>query len=58
MEKIAYQELYDLYSSPNVIRIIKSMRWAGHVSRMGRRGALIDYSWESQRERTTRKTKT
>jgi hypothetical protein len=27
----------DLYSSPNIIRIIKSqrMRWAGHVARMG-----------------------
>jgi hypothetical protein len=25
--------------------------WAGHVARMGRRGTLIDYWWESQRER-------
>jgi hypothetical protein len=27
----------DLYSSPNIIRVIKSrkMRWAGHVARMG-----------------------
>jgi hypothetical protein len=31
------EELNDLYSSPNVIRAIKSgrMRWAGHVARMG-----------------------
>jgi hypothetical protein len=31
------EELNDLYSSPNVIRVIKSrrMRWAGHVARMG-----------------------
>jgi hypothetical protein len=31
------EELRDLYSSPSIIRIIKSrrMRWAGHVSRMG-----------------------
>jgi hypothetical protein len=30
-------ELRDLYSSPSLIRIIKSrrMRWAGHVARMG-----------------------
>jgi hypothetical protein len=30
-------ELHDLYSSPNIIRMIKSrrMRWAGHVARMG-----------------------
>jgi hypothetical protein len=29
--------LHDLYSSPNIIRQIKSrrMRWAGHVARMG-----------------------
>jgi hypothetical protein len=29
-------ELRDLYSSPSIIRIIKSrrMRWAGHVARM------------------------
>jgi hypothetical protein len=36
------EELYDLYSSPNIIRVIKSrrMRWAGHVARMWeRRGA-------------------
>jgi hypothetical protein len=26
------------------------MRWAGHVARMGGRGTLIDYWWESQRE--------
>jgi hypothetical protein len=35
-------ELNDLYSSPNIIRVIKSrrMRWAGHVARMGeKRGA-------------------
>jgi hypothetical protein len=30
-------ELCNLYSSPNIIRVIKSrrMRWAGHVARMG-----------------------
>jgi hypothetical protein len=30
-------ELYDLYSLPNIVRVIKSrrMRWAGHVARMG-----------------------
>jgi hypothetical protein len=30
-------ELHDLYSSPNIVRMIKSrrMRWAGHVARMG-----------------------
>jgi hypothetical protein len=31
--------LHSLYSSPSVIRMIKSMRmrWAGHVARMGER---------------------
>jgi hypothetical protein len=31
------EELRDLYSSPSIIRIIKSrrMRWEGHVARMG-----------------------
>jgi hypothetical protein len=36
------EELNDLYSSPNIIRVFKSrrMRWAGHVARMGEgRGA-------------------
>jgi hypothetical protein len=51
--KLHNEELHDLYSSPSIIRIIKSrsMRW-------GRRGMHIDYWWESQRERATRKTKT
>jgi hypothetical protein len=33
--------LRDLYSSPNIIRIIKSrkMKWAGHVARIGKRNA-------------------
>ena len=31
-----YEELNDLYSSPNIVRMIKSRRmgWAGHVARM------------------------
>jgi len=36
------EELNDLYSSPNIVRVIKSrrMRWAGHVAHMGEeRGA-------------------
>jgi hypothetical protein len=43
------EELRDLYSSPSIIRIIKSkrMRWAGHVVREMR----IGYWWESQKER-------
>jgi hypothetical protein len=40
--KLHNDELHDLYSSPNIVRVIKSrrMRWAGHVARMGEgRGA-------------------
>jgi hypothetical protein len=35
--KLHNDELHDLYSSPNIVRVIKSrrMRWAGHVARMG-----------------------
>jgi hypothetical protein len=37
VEKLHNEELRDLYSLPNIIRIIKSRRmtWAGHVARMG-----------------------
>jgi hypothetical protein len=35
--KLHSEELYNLYSSPDIISKIKSrrMRWAGHVARMG-----------------------
>jgi hypothetical protein len=58
--KLHNEELHDLYSSTNIIRIVKSrkVRWAGHVALMRRRGTHMCYWWESQRERTTRKTKT
>jgi hypothetical protein len=38
-------ELRNLYSSPNIIRMIKSrrIRWAGHVARMGGKGMHIEY---------------
>jgi len=34
--KLHNEELNDLYSSPNIVRVIKSrrMRWAGHVACM------------------------
>jgi hypothetical protein len=36
-KKLHNYELHSLYSSPNIVRMIKSrrMRWAGHVARMG-----------------------
>jgi len=35
--KLHNEELNNLYSSPNIMRVLKSrrMRWAGHVARMG-----------------------
>jgi hypothetical protein len=35
--KLHIDELHSLYSSPNIVKVIKSkrMRWAGHVARMG-----------------------
>ena len=35
--RLRNEELNDLYSSPNIVRVVKSrrMRWAGHVARTG-----------------------
>jgi hypothetical protein len=35
-KKLHNDDLHDLYSSPNIVRVIKSrrVRWAGHVARM------------------------
>jgi hypothetical protein len=47
------EELRDVYSSPSIIRVIKSrkMRWAGHAARMWRKIKPIGYWYESQKER-------
>jgi len=36
------EELKDLYSSPNIVRVIKSrrMRWVGHVAHMGEKRSV------------------
>jgi hypothetical protein len=41
-----YDELHNLYSSPNIVRVIKSrrMRWAEHVACMGR-GEVFTGFW-------------
>jgi hypothetical protein len=41
-KKLHNEELNNLYSSPNIVRMIKSrrMRWAGNVARMGEGGAV------------------
>jgi len=47
------EELNDLYSSPNIVRVIKSrsMRLAEHVARMGEEmGCLVSW-WRNRKER-------
>jgi hypothetical protein len=41
-KKLHNEELHNLYSSPDIIRQVKSrrMRWAGHVARMGEEGKV------------------
>jgi len=40
--KLHNEELSELYTSPNIVRVIKSrrMRWVGHVACMGERGGV------------------
>jgi len=47
------EELNDLYSSPNIVRVIKSrrMKWAGHVVHMGDERGCIGSWWGNRRER-------
>jgi hypothetical protein len=46
--KLHDEDLRDLHSSPNIIRIIKSrrMRWAGHVARMEEKRNACRLLWE------------
>ena len=47
MEKTTFEELHDLYSSPNITGVIKSkrIRWAGHVEHTGGRGEVLTGCW-------------
>jgi len=50
--KLHNEELRDLYSLPNIVRVVKSrrMRWAGHVARMGRGEGFTGFWWGDLRE--------
>ena len=48
--KLHDEELSDLYSLPNIVRVVKSrrMRWVGHVARMGGEERCAESSgWET-----------
>jgi hypothetical protein len=46
--RLRSEELYGLYFSPNIIRVIKSkrMRWAKHIARMGERTSAYQFGKE------------
>jgi hypothetical protein len=52
-KRLHFEELYGLYASPNIVRVIKSrrMRWAGHVARTGKRGVYRVLVGKPERKR-------
>ena len=50
--RVHNEDLNDLYSSRNIVRVIKSrrMRWAGHVARMGKERWCVGSWWGNRRE--------
>jgi hypothetical protein len=54
--KLHNEELHNLYPSPDIIRQVKRMRWAGHVARMGEE-CVQGYDRKARRRETIWKTK-
>jgi hypothetical protein len=56
--KLHNDELNGPYSSPDIIRVIKSrrMRWAGHVACLGEERCIRGFGGETSGKETTRKT--
>jgi len=51
--RLRNEELNDLYSSPNIVRVIKSrrMRWDRQLACMGEERGCIGSWWRNRRER-------
>jgi hypothetical protein len=47
--RLRNEKLHNLYSSQNIIRVIKSrrMRWAGNVARMGEKKFIKYSGWKT-----------
>jgi hypothetical protein len=47
--KLYNKELHDLYSSPNIVRVIKSRRmsWTGHLALWGEERRIQDFGGET-----------
>jgi hypothetical protein len=60
LRKLHNEELHNLYSSPNIIKMMKSrrMRCVGHAARMGRQRNIYRVFLGKPEGKTTRKTKT
>jgi hypothetical protein len=58
--KLHNEELHNLYSSPSIIRMIKSrrMRWTGYVALIGAKRKAYGILVGKPEGKTTRKTKT
>jgi hypothetical protein len=52
-KKLQNEELNDLYSSPNIVQVIKSrrMRWEGMLRVCGRGESYTGFLWENLGER-------
>jgi hypothetical protein len=53
LRKLHNEELHNLFSSPNIIRQIKSrrMKWVGHEARTGEERKCTKLRWKSPKER-------
>jgi hypothetical protein len=54
--KLHNKELYDLYCSPDVFRVVKPRRTARHVARMRKGEVQKWFWWGIQRKKNTWKT--